>query len=349
MSTPDDGRPRLAGRIGSLEAFWPLMEPLLAGLRPRRLCEVGVDQGILTRRLLAWSEANGCAYVGIDPAPASSAVALIHPPNLLVLGRSLEILPELEPCEAYFIDGDHNYHTVRHELELIAHAAPAGGPMIFAHDVGWPWARRDMYHSPDDIPADARHPFSADLGVSLEDAELTPEGLRSPGRYVIARPVGGTQNGVLTAVEDFLRDHDAEGWRATVVPIAYGLAILCRPDVLPAACRLALDELSAAGKIFDLFLESCEANFLSLYLYAEATKTQLGYWTGDGQPGQSAYEQLQATYSGLQASYEELAVSRRELERSYRDLSTHSEALLGDYHRLLEAYRTLERSVRPPS
>ena len=30
----------------------------------------------------------------------------------------------LERCDVYFLDGDHNYHTVRRELELIRQARP---------------------------------------------------------------------------------------------------------------------------------------------------------------------------------------------------------------------------------
>ena len=203
-----------------------------------------------------------------------------------------------------------------------------------------------MYHDPDAVPAESRHPFATDLGVSLEGDELITGGLHSPGRYAIARQPGGARNGVLTAVEDFLRDRAADGWQAVIVPIAYGLAVLYRPDSLPTSCRAVVDELSTASKTFEGFLASCEANFLSLYLYAEAAKSQLAYWTGDGQPGQTAYEELSASHRKLDYAYQDLSASRQKLDGAYQDLSAHSEKLLQDYHRLLEAYHTLERSVR---
>lgn len=330
-----DGRPRLVGRVGSLDAFWPLIEPILESLQPRRLCEIGVDQGIFTDRLLAWTREQGGTYVGIDPAPDPAAVEKISPPGSLVLGRSLEVLPGLEPCDAYFIDGDHNYHTVRHELALIARATPAVGPVVFAHDVGWPWARRDMYHAPGTLPPEARHPAAADLGVSLESAELVAGGLRSPGRYAIAHRAGGERNGVLTAVEDFLRDDAGRDWRAVIVPMAYGLAILYRPAAVPEPCRAALERLDAACTTLGPFLESCEANFLSLYLYAEAAKAQADAY----QELRGAYEELASVHRGLDDAYGALT-------SAYQDLSVHSEKLLEEYHRLRDAHSALERSSR---
>ncbi len=298
------------------------MEPLLAALQPRRLCEIGVDQGLFTRRLLAWGRENGCAYVGIDPAPGASVAELVSPDGRLAVGRSLDVLPGLEPCDAYFIDGDHNYHTVRHELDLIARADSASGPIVFVHDVSWPFARRDMYHQRDAIPPEARHPASEELGVTLESNDLVAGGLRSPGQYAIAQQPGGERNGVLTAVEDFLADTAGHDWQSVIVPLAYGLAILCRPASLPEGCRAVFDELRTAFKTLGGFLESCEANYLTLYLYAEEAKTRLAYWTGDGQPGQAAYLKL---------------------NNAFRDLKAHSDKLLQEFNQLLDAYHALER------
>ena len=154
---------------------------------------MGVEKGIFTRRLLAWGRANGCAYVGIDPAPEPAVVDQIQDSQArqpaqadrLLTAGSLEVLPALERCDVYFLDGDHNYHTVRNELELIRSTSarrpePSAAPIIFAHDVSWPFARRDMYHRPAAIPPEACHPYSEDLGTSLEKEDLVAGGLRSP-------------------------------------------------------------------------------------------------------------------------------------------------------------------------
>ena len=58
------------------------------------------------------------------------------------------------------IDGDHNYFTVFNELMLIAQGGLlARGGMILFHDVGEPWAFKDMYYEPERIPDAAKSPF----------------------------------------------------------------------------------------------------------------------------------------------------------------------------------------------
>src|SRR6516162_6044801 len=58
----------VSGKIGSLNVFWPLIEPILAQLAPQRLCEIGVETGAFTERLLVWSRQHECSYIGIDPS-----------------------------------------------------------------------------------------------------------------------------------------------------------------------------------------------------------------------------------------------------------------------------------------
>ena len=357
----EDACPQLTGRFGSLDAFWRLIEPVLTRLQPRRICEVGVEKGIFTRRLLAWGRANGCAYVGIDPAPDPAVVDQIQGPpertaDRLLTAGSLEVLPELERCDVYFLDGDHNYHTVRRELELIQRTAahcpePAAAPIIFAHDVSWPFARRDMYHQPAAIPPEACHPYSEDLGVSLEGDELVEGGLRSPGQYAIAVRPGGPCNGVRTAVEDFLASEAGRGWQAILVPIAYGLAILYRPDdrALPAGCRDHLNDLHAAVEVTGKFFESCEANFLQLYLYSEHTKYHLDE-QGRGRRLEQgahyrtleAYRTLEGVYQAEQEAHRRTLEAYGALEGAYKDASIYNEGLAQEYDRLHAAYAALE-------
>ena len=364
-----DGCPRLDGRFGSLAAFWPLIEPVLTLLQPRRLCEIGVEQGGFTARLLAWGRKHHCAYVGIDPAPASVAAAWIRqetsaedgtPANQLFTALSLEVLPDLECCGAYFLDGDHNYHTVRNELELIQRAVDeqaggTAGPVIFAHDVGWPFGRRDMYHQPGAIPPEARHPSSDRLGASLEGDELIEGGFRQLGRYSIALQAGGPRNGVLTAIEDFLAADSGRGWQAIVLPAGYGLAILYRPadHALPEDCRRYLNDLRAAVGVTGKFLESCEANFLQLYLFAEHAKYHLDERARSIQLEQAAHHRTLEAYAALQAAYEgergdhcRTVKAYDSLQGTYNETTAFNKALSRDYEQLQEAYSTLEKKFR---
>lgn len=258
-----------------MEVFWSLIEPLLDSRQPRRICEIGLEAGALTARLLGWARENGGEYVGIDPAPAPALSAMIHPPETVHRAHSLDVLPQLAPCDVYFIDGDHNYHTVSGELAAIARAGGGAGPLIFVHDVGWPWGRRDMYYDPAVIPETARHASSDSLGVELGSDALVDGGLRAPGVYHIALHAGGPRNGVLTAVEDFLAGEAGRGWEAILIACAYGLAVLQPPGELPAGCKEGLRELRSAATMLGPFLHDLEANCLVLYLYGEHMKHTL--------------------------------------------------------------------------
>lgn len=73
------------------------MEPVLAALGARRVCEVGVAAGALTARLLAWGREHGCSYVGIDPAPDDTVRGWFSPEDArqLRVETSLAVLPTL--------------------------------------------------------------------------------------------------------------------------------------------------------------------------------------------------------------------------------------------------------------
>ena len=321
------------GKVGSLGAFWPLLEPVLDALAPRRVCEVGVEAGAFAVQLLEWCRARGCAYVGVDPAPPDDVPGVIR-------GTSLDVLLRVEPCDAYFIDGDHNYHTVRGELNAIAHGAERHGaraPLVCVHDVGWPWGRRDMYYAPETIPAEHRHPFSSELGVAQHTDELVDGGFRDPGRFAVAHRAGGARNGVLTAVEDFLASAREAGadWQMLLVPAAFGLAVLYRTDAVPERCLQRLRRLETAVAELGGFLQLVEHNYMSLYLFGEDAKRY-----ADGL--QRHADGIQLQFTALETAYADLLAQFNGLQSAYADLSAHADALLDDYRRLDETYRRLQ-------
>jgi hypothetical protein len=339
-----DACPRLNGQFGSLDAFWSLIEPALTHLRASRVCEIGVEKGVFTDRLLRWARDNDCVYIGIDPAPAPGMVQRVEDAdarNRLLVARSLDALPTLESCDVYFVDGDHNYHTVRNELELIAgrpgRTAAQAFPLIFAHDVSWPFARRDMYHQPDAIPPVARHPYSSEGGVSLEGDDLISGGLRAPGQYSIAEVAGGACNGVLTAVEDFVASEAGGGWLLTIVPVAYGLAILSRSDEeMPEGCRAYLQDMHAACAVMAKFHESCEANFLRLYLHGDHAQYQREQSERALHAERCAHHQTLGAYEALEKVYQEATVHHAGLSREYDRLQELFAGLEAEYQTLLK-------------
>ena len=198
-----------------------LLLPCLEAVGARSVVEIGAYAGDLTGVLVTWAKANGARVTAIDPAPQPDLEALDGVE--LIRATSLDALREIPLPDAMIIDGDHNYFTVREELRLIAErAAGATLPLLLFHDVGWPHGRRDDYHDAGAIPPAARHPVAGDKGGLFPgEAGLRAGGLPYPRS---AAQEGGSRNGVLTAVEDFVADH--EQLRLVVIPVFFGVGVV---------------------------------------------------------------------------------------------------------------------------
>ena len=226
---------------------------------PRSIVEVGAYAGDVTRLLLNWGRASGVRVWAIDPAPQQELVRLAEDEADLELIRapSLEALKEVPVADAMVIDGDHNYYTVGQELRLILERTGIDElPLLLFHDVGWPHARRDDYFEPELIPDNERQPPEVGGGVFPGVPAISRGGL--PYRWPAARE-GGPRNGVLTAVEDFVAEHDE--LRLAVVPAFFGLGVVWRQqapwaaavaDVLDRWDRNPLLERMEANRVFHL-------------------------------------------------------------------------------------------------
>src|SRR4051794_32156523 len=196
----------------------------LEAARATSVVEVGAYAGDLTGVLLQWAAAIGGTVCAVDPAPQKELVALAERRDELELVRATSVaaLATIALPDAVIIDGDHNHYTVSEELRLVA--GRGGGaqlPLLLFHDVCWPHGRRDDYYEPALIPADRRH-------ATHEGGRLFPgdPGVHAGGllyRWPAARE-GGAQNGVLTAVEDFVAARD--GLQLAVVPAFFGLGVV---------------------------------------------------------------------------------------------------------------------------
>lgn len=194
----------------------------------RSVVEVGAYAGDLTRYLLDWAagqEGQDVRVWAVDPSPQPALAELAQQRAELTLLRatSRQALADLQPVDAYVIDGDHNYYTVAEELRLIRERRPADAPppLLIFHDVGWPHARRDDYFDPDQIPAEYRQPTIEGGGLFPGSSEPKHGGL--PYKWPAARE-GGPRNGVLTAVEDFVAAD--ERLRLAIVPSFFGLGVV---------------------------------------------------------------------------------------------------------------------------
>lgn len=210
--------------VHSMANFASIFKKILSGLSPRSYCEIGVEGQIMTEIIVALARPDGCMIYGIDPTVKT------HPgyENYISIQKpSLEGLRDVSSCDVYFVDGDHNYYTVKRELELIKEvpASDSMFPLLFLHDVGWPQDRRDSYYQPSHVPDDHRHKSDSGLGVDPALQGLSEFGLAAGNSgYVFANDRGGAENGVLTAVEDFVRENPAWGYQT--IPGVFGLAIV---------------------------------------------------------------------------------------------------------------------------
>jgi Methyltransferase domain len=217
------------GRWGhSMVNLAELIVPLLNAAGARSVLEVGAYGGDLTGFLLEWAGRVDATVTAIDPMPqpALEAMAEQRPDLELVRETSVEALEHLPLGDAVVIDGDHNYYTVSEELRLVAKRSEGGlMPLVILHDVGWPHARRDAYYTPELIPDEYRQPIEENGGVFPGDDGIRDGAL--PYHHVAARE-GGPQNGVLTAVENFVAGQ--EGVRLALVPAFFGLGVIWQTD-----------------------------------------------------------------------------------------------------------------------
>ncbi len=270
MSATAKGRAR-AARYGttvpdtlllhSLAEFERLLHACFDITAARTFVEIGSELGGFTRELVD----RASSLTTIDPEPAPAVVALARERGdvlRLLCDRSPGSLAEVGAADAWVIDGDHNYWTVRQEIEeALTKGERAGStPLILVHDVGWPCARRDFYYAPELLPPEAVHPHTFTQGVVPQSQGVVDSGLRGEGHLAVALEEGGPRNGVLTAVEDVMAERP--GLRLAIVPVIYGLGLLWPED---APWGEALSTLLAPYDQLPL-LERLERNRIDLYL-----------------------------------------------------------------------------------
>jgi GT2 family glycosyltransferase/glycosyltransferase involved in cell wall biosynthesis len=235
--------------------FWELViRPVLDAARPSRVIEIGVDQGLTTALLIDYAAEQGVVLDAIDPRPNIDTEAwTAKHGGVIAFHRdlSVNVLPELEPADVALIDGDHNWYTVNQELTLLERAADDARrvpPIVLLHDVGWPYARRDLYYDAETIPPAHRQPHERG-GVGLDSAGLVKTGFNAHLDHATGEH--GPRNGVRTAVEDFV-DASPLTWSFTVLPGLSGLGIL-----VPGST------LEGNGKLRDLLEQFTEPAFLT--------------------------------------------------------------------------------------
>ena len=233
-----------------------VIEPVIRAAGGRRLVEIGALRGETTVRMLDALGPDSEIHV-IDPVPEFDPTEheeKFRGRYVFYRDLSLNVLPDAPPFDVALIDGDHNWYTVYNELRLLRETSRRTGeplPVLILHDVLWPYGRRDLYYEPSQIPEQFRQPF-ARQGMRPDRKKLLPRGGMNVTLHN-AETEGGARNGVMTALDDFMAEHDRP-LRRVVVPIYFGLAIVVEQDLLDRRPALAaeLDRLDSPDGTRDL-------------------------------------------------------------------------------------------------
>lgn len=190
-----------------LNKFWNIaVLPIIEKLNAKHIVEIGCFRGANTMKILKYCEKNESKLSSIDPVPLFKTKDLkLHYGGAFdfYADTSLNALPFIKDYDLVLIDGDHNWYTVYNELKLIEKSSiNRTFPVILLHDVAWPYARRDVYYNPENIPEEFRHPHKK-AGMKRGHSALLEKGGANASLYN-AIYEGNPQNGVLTAVEDFM-------------------------------------------------------------------------------------------------------------------------------------------------
>jgi glycosyltransferase involved in cell wall biosynthesis len=187
-----------------------LIRPILEEINAKYIVEIGSDLGLNTKHILEYCLDNNAHLTAIDPFPKfdiEEFKAEYGDKFEIYTELSLNRLPLLKDYDTIIIDGDHNWYTVYNELKIIEESfKDKKFPLIFLHDIGWPYARRDLYYNPENIPQKHRQPYKK-LGIYPgKNSLLETGGLNSHLFNAITE--NNPHNGILTALEDFIKESD---------------------------------------------------------------------------------------------------------------------------------------------
>lgn len=218
-----------------MKSFWNIfVHKALDLFDARSIVEIGSDDGLNTKNLLAFVKEKKAQLYVVDPAPKYTPNDFFedHQEYAKYYGMlSLNFLASHDVCDAYLIDGDHNWYTVYNELKIIDKKVSESKklfPLIMFHDTGWPYARRDLYYNPENIPPAHINPYKR-FGILPNQAELIAgEGLNDGCAHSIYE--GTPHNGVLTAIEDFL-DEAQEDFIFINFSVKFGFSLLVERNV----------------------------------------------------------------------------------------------------------------------
>lgn len=119
--------------------------------------------------------------------------------------NGLNILPTLKEFDAIFLNDDPNWYTIYNELNLIKNNNESF-PLVFVCNNKYPHKRRDSYINPENIPEEYKNECCDTLPIEYEENnEIKCTMIKDGLCHAIYKNT--EKNGVLTAIEDFLKEN----------------------------------------------------------------------------------------------------------------------------------------------
>ncbi len=227
-----------------------LIRPILEEINAKYIVEIGSDLGVNTKNILEYCVDNNAHLTAIDPFPKFDIEEFkteYGDKFEIYKELSLNRLPLLKDYDAILIDGDHNWYTVYNELKIIeGYFEDKKFPIIFLHDMGWPYARRDLYYNPENIPQKYRQPYTK-LGICPgKNSLMYKGGLNSHLNNAINE--NNPHNGILTALEDFIKESNLK-FSFKHINAFHGLGIL---NIKDAEIDKIVEKVIESADIVDL-------------------------------------------------------------------------------------------------
>lgn len=297
--------------LTEMVAYWPVLSFILDKVKPSSIAEIGSNKGITTRLIHQYTSKKKIALNVIDPF-LDVSVKLLDNINLFEM-TSAEYFEGDNKSDVYFIDGDHNYQTVTIELESIKRLSGTSDLLCFMHDVGWPWARRDLYYNPANC-SDKEYAYNQSL--HLETDEFTYRGFPSGEVYAMAKQYGGAKNGVQTAIDDFLKSNDELTY--IKIPNVYGLGILISKSLIDNE----LGDFFVSLKRILPMMSILEANRLRLIQGLDEHHYDMIMFRNDAENLRAAQVQLEKEREKLKSENIELTKLNQKIEASLEDATS---------------------------
>ena len=288
--------------------------------------EIGSDQGENTEKLLEYCHQTHAALHVIDPAPGydSEEWQEKHGDSLIFYkDLSLHALPEIEVPEVVLIDGDHNWYTVFNELKLIEKTCKEHSwnfPLVMLHDVGWPYGRRDLYYDPDMIPEEHRKSYEK-KGMLPGVSDLVEEGGMNRHLNNAVRE-HESEEGVLTAVEDFLNESQYE-LDLLKLPGIHGLGILASAQLKEQLPRLTefLEDLNFSPFV-ERYIQGIEKARLELEIRQQEERREYKQrLTEESQKLRQERQNLREERQNLRQERQELKKERQRVKEIQHELN----------------------------